>query len=66
MTIFSVLTEGKYGFDVEVWHDTGDSITVNLDPHSGEDQGASQRLTPDQARQVAAELLRLADKIEGK
>ena len=65
MTIFAVLTEGKYGFDVEVWKN-GNAIVVGMDPHRVEDYGASQQLTPEQARQVAAELLRLADKIEGK
>lgn len=59
---FTLRTNERRGFDVEVWSHEG-RVWLNLDPNSSNDEGAHQRLTAEQARELAAALVRFADKV---
>lgn len=60
---YTLRTNDRVGFDVEVWGH-GEHVWLSLDPNSRNDERNTQWLSPDQAREVAAALLRFADKVE--
>ena len=60
---FSLRTKDQFGHDVEVWNHKG-KVWLVLDSNTESSDGAGQTLTPEQAREVAAALVRFADRAE--
>jgi hypothetical protein len=59
---FSLRTRDQFGHDVEIWNHKG-KVWLVLDPNTESSDGASQSLTPEQARLLATALNRFADKV---
>jgi hypothetical protein len=60
---FNLSTGDRNGYDVEVFENDR-TVWLVLDPNNSRYDSAAQDLTPDQARELAAALLRFADKAE--
>jgi len=58
---FNLFTDDRYGYDVSVWDHKG-KVWLNLDANSNTNDDVSQPLTAAQARELAAALLRFADR----
>ena len=59
---FTLRTNERRGFDVEVWSHEG-RVWLTLDPNSRNADEACQSFTAEQARELAAALVRFADKV---